>query len=343
MRRAMEKPPHIYVIGAGVIGLATADALVAGGATVTILEKRAGSAQGASFANSGMIHPSQAWPWLKGDFLKEAQQVLALGQRSKILLQNRMSMLGLLDASRPQGCVQLFDSIIVGEAVLSVHEMLGDACEVVSGAAHTFGRFALKYPEDGSGNAYAYCQALENHLKQSGAAFEYNVSGADIAQFLDGPDPVVIAAGLGSVELCAKLNVELPLYPEQGFALNFKKPDMGLPDMPIMHHASRSAMTVFADHVRLSGTVGAKGPQSLLAVWEEIAPEIVQALGMPTMSWQEDRPMSDLGRPIISHVKDNVWVNAGHGHMGWTLSAGSGELMAEMILEDQRHSVFPLV
>ena len=339
----MEKPPHIYVIGAGVIGLSTADALVTRGASVTVLDKQAGSARGASFANSGMIHLSQAWPWLKGDFLKEAQQVLALGQRSKIILQDRMAMLGLQDAERAEGCVQLFDSLIVGDAVRVVHNMLRDACEIVSGAPHTFGRFALKYPGDISGNAYIYCQALENHLAQAGVTFEYNVSDTNIEQLLVCSEPVVIAAGLGSVELCAKLNVDLPLYPERGFALNFNKPDMDLPDMPIMHHASRSAMTVFEDHVRLSGTIGEEGPRSLLEVWEEIAPDIIDALGAPTLSWQGDRPMSDLGRPVISHVKDNIWVNAGHGHMGWTLSAGSGELMAELVLNGQKHSTFSLM
>lgn len=342
MRGAMEKPPHIYVIGAGVIGLSTADALVARGATVTVLDKRTGSAQGASFANSGMIHPSQAWPWLKGEFLKEAQQVLALGQRSKMLLQERMTMLGLQDAERPDGCVQIFDSIVVGETVRTVHGMLGDICQVEFKPSLRFGRYALRYPHDSSGNAYAYCQALENQLVRAGVTFEYNVNDADIEQLFVCPDPVIIAAGLGSVALCAKLNVELPLYPERGFALNFDKPDMELPEIPIMHHASRSAMTVFADHVRLSGTIGEEGPQSLWEVWQEIAPDIVDVLGEPTMSWQEDRPMSKLGRPIISHVKNNIWVNAGHGHMGWTLSAGAGELMAEMVLDGQRYSAFPL-
>ena len=58
---------HIFIIGAGLIGLASARALVDKGVRVTIAERQAGAGCGAGFANSGMIHPSQARPWLVGD------------------------------------------------------------------------------------------------------------------------------------------------------------------------------------------------------------------------------------------------------------------------------------
>ena len=44
--------------------------------------------------------------------------------------------------------------------------------------------------------------------------------------------------------------------------------------------------------------------------------------------------MSPLGRPYISATSiPNLWVNTGHGHMGWTLCAGSGELLAELLID----------
>lgn len=339
----MENPPHIYVIGAGLIGLSTADSLTRRGARVTVLDKRDGPGQGASFANSGMIHPSQAWPWLKGDYLTEARQVYSLAQRSRSLLKNRMIALGLPDATRPNGCVQLFDSIVQGESIRDVHDLLGDDCEVVSGGPYTYGRYALKYPGDGSGNPYSFCRALEEDLIRSGVTFKYGVSDTDIDLLLAGAAPLVIAAGLGSVALCEKLGIVLPLYAERGFALNFNKPDIDLPEMPIMHYGTRSALTVFDDHVRLSGTIGENGPEALLDIWEEIAPDTIETLGEPILSWQDDRPMSKFGRPIISALKDNIWVNAGHCHMGWTTCCASGELMAEMILDGQGAPAFSLM
>lgn len=329
----MEKPPHIYVIGAGLIGLSTVDSLVRRGAQVSVLEKENGPAQGASFSNSGMIHPSQAWPWLEGDFYNEAMRVHALAQRSAKRLKVRMSELNLPDAKRTNGAIQLFDSIYIGQQARERYTALGVVCEDISGQAHTFGRYALHFPQDCSGDAFVYCKALEASLKDAGVVFDYAVNEAEVASVIRGNDPVVIAAGMGSVPLCHSIGVDIPVYPERGFALNFSRPDVALPDRPIMHHASRSALTVFKDHVRLSGTVGETAPEALLEIWEEIAPDVVAHLGEPINRWTGTRPMSGVGHPLIRHVKGNIWLNTGHGHMGWTLCAASGDLMAEMILD----------
>ena len=98
---------------------------------------------------------------------------------------------------------------------------------------------------------------------------------------------------------------------------------------------SHSALSFYEDHIRLSGTVGAKSAKALLSTWGEISPELMKALGDPIRVWEGQRPMSALGRPFIGRTAiPRLWVNCGHGHMGWTLSAGSGEVLAEMVMED---------
>ncbi|MGB6229961.1 MAG: FAD-dependent oxidoreductase, partial [Litorimonas sp.] len=59
----MFNSPHIAVLGAGLIGVSVADSLLRRGAGVTLVEARGAPMRGASFANSGMIHPSQACSW----------------------------------------------------------------------------------------------------------------------------------------------------------------------------------------------------------------------------------------------------------------------------------------
>ena len=61
---SMQSDLNILIIGAGLIGLSSADALMARGHQVTVVDARPGPARGTSYANSGMIHPSQARPWL---------------------------------------------------------------------------------------------------------------------------------------------------------------------------------------------------------------------------------------------------------------------------------------
>ncbi len=332
----------IFIIGAGLIGLSTADALCRRGKTVTVIDAAPGPGQGASFCNSGMIHPSQVRPWLdRGLFAESVPSTLEMAIQSRRILKNRMGEMNLMDAARPDGCLQLFDSQFMGEQALENYSDLGIKTDRYHGA-WDFLRFALYFPEDSSGNAQAYCQALHADLMRRGVAFQFDQSVTlrsdksgviiNIGDSEFSASVTILAAGAKTNKLLQPLEIATPVASVPGYALNFDRPDMMLPDIPIMHAETRSALTVFDDHVRLSGTVGEAGPKALLEIWEEIAPEIVSQLGKPIFSWRGERPMSSLGRPIIDETPvKGLWVNTGHGHMGWTLCAGSGEHMAALM------------
>ena len=94
----MTSPPHILILGAGLIGLSSADALLRLGANVTLVEKESAPMRGASYANSGMIHPSQACSWAGSANDPETDAaVFDLACRSWTLMEGRMSELGLID------------------------------------------------------------------------------------------------------------------------------------------------------------------------------------------------------------------------------------------------------
>ena len=219
----------------------------------------------------------------------------------------------------------------------------------------TLGHTTLYFENDIWANAYTYCEFLEAQLHTRGATFIYNASNLRLRRLDDGvtagldghifkADHVIICAGPQSGDILAKLNLNLSIEKLRGFAVNFELPDIELPPAPLMDSQTRSAMTIFDNHIRFSGTVGEDSARPLLKRWYELAPDIMASLKPATEIWTGLRPMSKAGRPYIGRTSiSNLWVNAGQGHMGWTLSAGSGDLMARMIIDGEEDDRYALV
>ena len=344
--------PDIIVVGAGLIGLSTADGLVRSGADVTVIDARDGPVRGASFANSGMIHPSQGRSWGPRGWRTDTERaaegaVFDLARRSSALLRQRMETLGLSEAlARPVGCYQLYASVDAARAAQSAFATAGVRANVVIDAGRTFSRPALYFPDDWSADANAYGCALEADLKHRGVTFIYEArdlrvraEGDGVAAALGGhrfqAGQVVLCGGAQSAALLDTLGLRARIDPVRGWAVDFDLPrEHALPPVPVMDAASRSALTVFPDRFRLSGTWGEDSARPLLERWADIIPKALAEAGKPDRVWSGLRPVSKAGRPYIGPTPvPGLWINAGHGHLGWTLSAGSGELMARMILD----------
>lgn len=346
-------------MGAGLIGLSTADSLQRRGADVTVTDARSGAMHGTSYSNSGMIHPSQSRPWISsGDEsfdLEATKTVLRLAKDSQTLLLERFQSLGLGEAlTRPAGCYQVFENSREAQAAQDFYLSVGLQADLVSDAVKTLGHLALHFPQDRSGDAYQYGQVLKARLSENGAVFIYKASDLKLRQGRDGItaqlrghifdcDHVVVCAGPQSAEVLAQMGIRLPLSSSRGFAVNFDRPNIELSEQPIMDAESRSAMTVLGQTLRFSGTLGEASAQPLLKRWFHLAPDIMSVLSPAREVWSGLRPISPRGRPYISATSiPNLWVNTGHGHMGWTLCTGSGELMAEMILGEKEDTRFTL-
>jgi len=354
----MQNGLNILVIGAGLIGLSTADALMARGCDVTIVDARSGPARGTSYANSGMIHPSQARPWFyeaDNDLERAAfKAVHDLGQRSKILLQDRLIALGLFKDNPVPGCYKLYPDMPTARLAQKRYMDDGVISRAVMDVDATLGHSALYFEGDMWGNSRDYALALEADLKLRGAVFIYDAPDLRIRRGDHGvtaqlkghifhADHVVVAAGPQSPDVVGQLGIALPMKAVRGFSVNFDTPDMPLPFAPLMDAKTHSAMTVFDNHLRLSGTVNEDSARPLLQRWCELAPDIMRALKPAKEIWSGLRPMSKAGRPYISATSvDGLWVNTGHGHMGWTLSAGSGDLMTRMIMDGEIDDRFAL-
>jgi len=209
------------------MGLSTADSLSRKGARVTVVDTRNGPGQGTSFSNSGMLHPSQAMPWFPVSNIRGAQTHVM------------------------RACFKMYENLENMKFAQDSYIKTGINCEIVTGTSRPFGRPSLYFPQDGFGDAYRYCRALEKSLttpslsrsQQDGRGtvrFIYgvkntrlimrgdNVRGVTFDQNEIKADHVVIAAGAKSPEIARQLGIRLPITAIRGFAVNFMRPNIGV-------------------------------------------------------------------------------------------------------------------
>ena len=174
---------HIIIVGAGIIGLSTAYAIItrAPHLRLTLVESGDQAGHGASWANGSMIHPSQATPWREAgvcdDRVSKASYILAA--RSAQILQERFKNFGLKSRHVCQGTFKIYPDRAALDAdmkkLLPLME-LGLRAQFLS-AQQTLTRVnglsgplagAVHFPDDFSGPARLYCRALIKRLLAAG-------------------------------------------------------------------------------------------------------------------------------------------------------------------------------
>ena len=163
-------------------------------------------------------------------------------------------------------------------------------------------------------------------------------------------DAVVVACGSYSAPLLRTVGVDLPIYPGKGYSATFKLRQPGrAPFVSAIDDEVKCAMSRLGDELRVAGTIEIGGYGLSLttplarARCKMLADRIEQVLpgvcdtrleeegGNPRF-WTGLRPATPTNIPYIGKTKvDRLWVNAGHGTLGWTHGAGSGKAMAELI------------
>ena len=153
-----------------------------------------------------------------------------------------------------------------------------------------------------------------------------------------------MCAGPATPPLMAKLGVRVPIQPVKGYSISVREEDLGfLPNRPVVDDLARLAVAPIDGVLRVAGTVEFDGHnktlrpgrvENLKRAVRSLFPEVT--LPADVSPWCGLRPMSADGMPIIDETPmPGLFVNSGHGALGWTLACGSARLLSNIVIGKQ--------
>lgn len=214
---------------------------------------------------------------------------------------------------------------------------------------------SIHFPDDEHGDAWRFCEALATQAAGRGVEFRYSttvevleydgrrVRGVRTGGGAVAADAFVIAAGSFSPQLLSGLGIRLPVAPVKGYSITVPIPTgVTGPTIPILDDELHAVAAPLNGKLRIAGTAEFAGhdlsvPESriknLMGLLNRTFPAIARAVPRDRITpWSGLRPMSADGVPIIGHTPiENLFLNTGHGHLGWTMAAGSGRALADLM------------
>lgn len=210
----------------------------------------------------------------------------------------------------------------------------------------------LRLPGDETGDCFKFTQALAKLAEAAGAVFRFGVTIHAIEQGPHGvsgvrtsagtltADRYVVACGSHSPALVKPIGIKLPVYPVKGFSITVPITDAsGAPESTVMDETFKVAVTRLGDRIRVGGTAQLSGFDLALDpgrrdTLEHVVTDLFPRGGdvKDATFWTGLRPMTPDGTPVIgaTHLP-NLMLSTGHGTLGWTMAAGTGRVMADLI------------
>ena len=406
------KKDQIIIIGGGLLGLATANALLDRGEKVLVLDKNPEVASAASFANAGMLTPSQSTPWnspsdiayiLSGigrkdspmsvsfgaipsyffwglrfilnstpsRFEKISKGIFYLAKHSKELTEKfRLkeefsydeSTNGTLklfrDRERLQKSIALSDriygdsnaiNVLNQKELIELEPALSKVRKGLVGGIHC--------KDDEAGDSYKFCKALEEIVRKKGGRILVNtnikkillnkrrVNSVVTDRAVLQAKRIIVCAGSWSPTLLKELKIKIPVKPVKGYSLTYNTAGIrNTPKIPVIDESIHIAITPYKNRIRIAGTaefvgfnedVHPKRFNYLNSKLNEVYPSLYSTVKDDEEAeiWFGFRPMSADGLPFIGESKiKGLYLNTGHGHLGWTLAMGSADLLADQIV-----------
>ena len=399
----------VLVLGAGVIGVASAWYLAESGHDVIVLERQPGPAMETSAANGGQISAAHAEPWAKpsvlpkilrwlgredapllfrwradvaqwrwafgflaecipGRFERSVMRLAELARYSRDQLIALRERTGIEYDGLQRGILhfctdrQEFESLARHAEAMRRH---GAERKVLSAAECLALEPALRHaavpiaggvyaPTDESGDAQRFTRALAALAASRGVEFRYGtmISGVQLeggrargARLARGDviaaDAVVVALGSESPRLLAPIGLRLPIFPLKGYSITVALAP-GATDAPwvsLTDEAHKIVISRLGDRLRAAGTaelagydttVNRRRCDAIASRLRALFPRL--AVEGDLQHWAGLRPATPSNVPIVGRTRiAGLYVNSGHGTLGWTLACGSGRALAELI------------
>jgi D-amino-acid dehydrogenase len=398
------------VLGAGIVGTATAYFLAKQGHEVEVVERQSGAALETSFGNGGVIHASEVEPWsqpgmprkiLKWLGKEDAPLLVRYGaiphmwrwglnfignctperfrRNSLTNLKLALHSLKILQQIRAEIRVE-YDLRTVG--VLKIYTS-GDsfaaglkAAEFLSGQGLTFEPAdkaeclrrepalqatsnslvgGIYFARDEVGDCHKFTTALAARCVALGVKFRYGTSILGLEWGSSGISAVRTSAGpLGADSFVAALasytpvvlksvGIRVPIYPVKGVTITV--PAAAWSDrtqMPIIDDGRLFGLVPLGERMRVSGSAEVAAfdttpsPVRCKAITDNVIsvfPDFAKCLNPATAKlWAGVRPVTPSGTPILDRSPiANLYIAAGHGHLGWTMGCGSGHITADLV------------
>ena len=398
---------RIAIVGAGLLGVASAYYLAKEGHEVLVVDRQPAPARETSFANASLLTPNHSFswaapgaPWLLLKSLWQADSGLKLkphmsGQlldwgmrflrnctparhRANSLAKTRLCFYSMAETDRvtretgidwqrgTTGVLYLFrdrHELEMNDQSLALLREVGAAIKPISwdevvalepGLAHVRSKFvgALHGTSDEVGDARRFTEGLAEVCKERGVTFRLStvidglatdgdrVTALKTANGEIKADAFVLAAGSYSPQLARQAGLRLPIYPVKGYSLTAP---VGDPEQaPRTGGLDEGTLVAFArlgDRVRMTSVAEVGGydtghrPENfakILATGRELFRDGI-TLDRAEF-WACLRPATPDGPPYIGPTPmRNLWLNTGHGYLGWTMCCGSARLLVDQM------------
>jgi len=210
----------------------------------------------------------------------------------------------------------------------------------------------LRLPNDETGDCKIFTEALAGLCAARGVRFKFGVTiralqhaggrltGVETDAGRLTADTYVVALGSYSPLLVRPLGIGLPVYPIKGYSLTVPIVDAAVaPLSTIMDETYKVATTRLGDRIRVGGTAEIAGYDTSLHTsrrgpLDRSLRDLFPRAGDASQArfWCGLRPMTPDGTPVLGGTKyANLYLNTGHGTLGWTMAAGSGKVLADLV------------
>ncbi len=210
----------------------------------------------------------------------------------------------------------------------------------------------LRLPGDETGDCFKFTGALAAIAAERGVRFRYGEAIRSLA--IDGArivgvetdrgritaDRYVVALGSHSAAMLRPLGLKLPVYPVKGYSITVPIVDAArAPESTLMDESYKIAITRLGERIRVGGMAEISGynnalPERRRATLVHSLTDLFAGAGDINAAsyWSGLRPMTPDGTPVIGATPyDNLFLNTGHGTLGWTMACGSGRLIADLV------------